>query len=125
MVIPARLAGVLTRLITLGVQHGRRVHDPTIDVDMAVLLDAIKQYAQMSADIGTSSEERRTIDPAGEILTVSQAAAKTGRPVRGIRKACETGRLVSWKTGNQWSIPTQGLNDYLYGEHHAQRTDPR
>ena len=47
-------------------------------------------------------------------LTAAQAAELTERTERGIRKACERGKLRAVKFGNAWHISPKDLESYIY-----------
>ena len=64
---------------------------------------------------GTTSRPAGRIELEGEsFLTSAQAAELTERSERGIRKACERGRLPALKVGNLWHISPKNLESYIY-----------
>ena len=64
---------------------------------------------------GTTSRPAGRIELEGEsFLTSARAAELTERSERGIRKACERGRLKALKVGNLWHISPKDLEKYIY-----------
>lgn len=112
----------LTRIITIGVQEGRRRHDPTINEDMVTLLDSIiSEREWLSSANGTTINDEGRLDIAGETFTVPVAAARLGCSPRTLRKAIGERRLRATKVGRDWLITLPDLNSYRFrkGRHHG------
>jgi excisionase family DNA binding protein len=69
--------------------------------------------AGVSAANGTSVGGAVRLDLEG-FLTAAQAASLTERSERGIRKACERGKLPAQKVGNLWHIIPKDLDNYVH-----------
>ncbi|MFF2387836.1 helix-turn-helix domain-containing protein [Agromyces sp. NPDC058104] len=87
--------------------------------DINVLVDSLKQ--QRGSARGTTIGQGRSIEV--ELLTVPQAAERSGRTPRAIRKACEEQRLQAEKAGRDWVIRSDDLDDYRYGGTDANRDE--
>ena len=68
---------------------------------------------------GTTVRAAETIEVAG-FLTVAQAAMLTERSERGIRKACERGRLPADHFGSAWRIAPKDLDNYVHRKRETQ-----
>ena len=80
----------------------------------------LKALTSAAEDFEAGSFSGTTSRPAGRIeleksfITSAQAAELTERSERGIRKACERGRLPALKVGNLWHISPKNLESYIY-----------
>jgi excisionase family DNA binding protein len=120
VVVPARVAGDLMRLLTLGVTEGRRRGIP-VNTEMMVVLDAIQSAAiaedsRSGSVVGTMVGDPVSLEMTDEpLVTSGQAALRLGCTARAITKAIACGRLLGRKVGNQWLIAEHDLETYRYG----------
>jgi excisionase family DNA binding protein len=67
-----------------------------------------------SGTTGAGSGRIELEGSAAPFLTSAQAAELTERSERGIRKACERGKLPAQKFGNVWHINPRDLDNYVH-----------
>ena len=126
MLVPARVAGPLVTLLTIGVREGRRRGVP-VDMDMVVVLDAIHEAAErweqsVGAASGTTGPGENRVGLGNHVLlSVATSAARAERSERAIRKACSERRLRAKKSGRDWQIAEEDLDDYRFGRRHDRR----
>ena len=113
--VPARAVPALVRLLVRGVLAGRAARDYSVNFDWAVLGDAIAEGLESSAR-GTGSEGPRSLEESRGLLTVQDAADRSGRTTRGVRKACAEGRLRGVKVGDTWLITESEVERWRHRE---------
>lgn len=117
VVVPARVVERMLKLLELGVVGARqRGMAGAVNVDMAIVLDALREAADDSGSVlGTSVPDRRSLDAMGKMLTAQAAADRAGCSERAVRKACAAGRLQAVKTGHAWLIAERDLERFRFG----------
>jgi excisionase family DNA binding protein len=120
VVVPARVAEAMIRLLTLGVTEGRLKGIP-VNTDMVVVLDALQRAAMaedaVGSDLGTMVGDPVSVVVADvPLVTAGQAAERLGCTARAITKAIENGKLLGRKVGHQWLIREQDFDTYRFGK---------
>lgn len=122
VVVPARVAGSMIRLLTIGVVEGRR-HRVPVNSDMVRVLDALQEAAAAadagSSGAGTTAVGGVTLDARQQYLTTAEAAVVCGCTPRAIVKAIGQGRLRAEQHGHLWLIGTADLDTYRFGRSSA------
>ncbi|WP_407933005.1 helix-turn-helix domain-containing protein [Herbiconiux daphne] len=85
-------------------------------VDLAVLVDLIRQRIDVSSANGTTYDSEGRLVSTGETVTVPVAAARLGCSPRTLTKAIGEHRLEARKLGRDWLIRLADLDSYRFGD---------
>lgn len=118
VVVPARVAAWLDRyagVAQLRIEH--RGADPDVDsvlVALGVAALAWRNRHGLPADVGSDPRNGAEVDAASP-LTATQAAGLLGLSARGVRLACEQGRLRAHLDAGLWRIHREDLEHFRAG----------
>jgi excisionase family DNA binding protein len=122
VVVPARIANPLLRLLTRGILDIRKANGGGVmSADLMIVLEAlqisaIRENERVSSANGTAFSVSGNVGIAGDELTSSEAAHLLECTDRAVRKACKEQRLVGRKVGRQWLIRADALDNYRFGK---------